>query len=211
MNSKAKKLVTAGAFATLVAASAFAAPQYDNGGRYDRNRGQDQQQSDRGYNRDQRDQRDQRDNRGYREDQRVTTSGRITSLSRERDGYRVRLDRGRDSYFIPESRLGGHRLRVGIDISLGGIFNGGMINVDAVNWPGNYGYGDGYDNGGYLQGRVDRVDYRDGFARLDTNQGHVQVRLGRQVQQLRRGDWVSLEGQWDRRGEFEAYRIDDVR
>ena len=39
----------------------------------------------------------------------------------------------------------------------------------------------------------------------------VSVRLGGNIRQIRRGDFVTLEGQWDRGNVFEAYRIDDVR
>ncbi|HSP33212.1 MAG TPA: hypothetical protein VLU46_02730, partial [Thermoanaerobaculia bacterium] len=187
----------------LAAVSAVVAPQYNRRSN-DRNNGND---------------RSSRDDRGsysqsYRDNQRVTMSGKITSMQRERDGYRVQLDRGRDSYWIPSSRLGRRTndLRVGIDISLGGIFRGGMINVDAVNWPGNYGYGSGIDNG-YLRGVVDRVDYRSGFAtiREEGTRRYVDVRLRDDAGQLRRGDLVTLEGRWNRGNVFDAYRIDDVR
>jgi hypothetical protein len=61
------------------------------------------------------------DNGSYRDNQRVNTTGRVTSFSRGNGGYRVQLDRGRESYWIPESRLHnrGRDLRVGISIVLG--------------------------------------------------------------------------------------------
>ena len=207
--------------------------QTDNGSRWNRNRDQQnqqlrqqpqntQEQWNRGESRDRNaDRREVRDNNAYRgegnrgsynyrENQRITTSGRISSFRRERDGYRVDLDRGRESYWIPESRLGGRGLRVGIDISLGGIFRGGIIDVDAINWPGAYGYG--YD-GGFVRGVIQRVDYRDGFATMrdDASGQFIRVNLRAASQELRPGDYVTLEGHWERGGLFDAVRIDDVR
>lgn len=194
MKTTAVKFATAGAFAALVATSAFAAPQQGDGTRYGRNRDTQQRQQ-------------QQQQQTSRDNQRYSASGRITSLSRERAGYRVQLDRGRESYYVPQSRLGGRGLRVGISIGLGGIFRGDRVDVDAVNWNGGYGY-----DSGYLRGVVQRVDYRDGFATLRDDAGRmVSVRLGGNTRQLRRGDFVTLEGQWDRGNVFEAYRIDDVR
>jgi hypothetical protein len=164
-----------------------------------------------------------------RENQRVETSGQISSFSRERDGYRVQLDRGRQSYWVPQSSFGNRArdLRSGLSISLGGVFRGGTIYVDAVSWPDQYGrggagrngYGYGNDNG-YIRGVVDRVDYRSGTLWLrddasgrliaaDMNAGN---RYGRSdVRGLRRGDYVELTGQWIRGGVFEVARIDNVR
>ncbi len=77
----------------------------------------------------------------YREGQRSNISGRVQSFSRERNGYRVHLDTG--SYWIPESRFGNRArdLRVGVSLSLGGIFSGGVFGIDAVSWPASSGYG----------------------------------------------------------------------
>ena len=70
----------AGALAVLVTTTAFAAPQRGD------DRGRD---NDRG--------RTESRNSTYRDNQRVNASGRVTSFSRESGGYRVHLDRGRDS------------------------------------------------------------------------------------------------------------------
>jgi hypothetical protein len=170
-----------------------------------------------------------RDN-GYRgevrRDNHISMQGRITRFSHERDGYRVWLDRDSRSFWIPESRLGRHRLSVGLDLRLGGIFNGGYIAVDALGWPGDpyyndpYYYGGGYYNNydGYLSGRVERVDFRYGTMLLrDDRSGRVvEVDMraadrGRaDLDDLRPGDRVTLDGSWDGRF-FHAYRIDGVR
>jgi hypothetical protein len=162
-------------------------------------------------------------NGSYRDNQRVTMAGRVSSFSRERDGYRVQLDRGNQSFWVPSARLrnGGRDLRAGVSISLGGIFRGGMINVDAVSWPGDN--GGSYNRGGYDQGLVrgvvDRVDYRTGALRLrdDATGRLIDVDMrstarGSRVDlnDLRRGDAVTLSGEWLRGNVFSAYRIDSV-
>ena len=167
------------------------------------------------------------DNRRYesRNDNRFDERGRISRFTHERDGYRVWLG-GARSYWIPESRLGRRRLSVGLDIRLGGIFNGTWVDVDALGWPGDPYYNDGYYNGygtnrydGYLTGRVERVDYRSGTMLLrDDRSGRVfevdmratDRRGGVDFDDLRPGDRVTLGGSWDG-GYFHAYRIDGVR
>jgi len=199
----------AGALALLMATSAFAAPQRGNDERRDDSyRGQTQsRRSD--------------DRSGYRENQRVNATGKITSLTRENGGYRVQLDRGRESYRIPASsiRNRGNDLRVGVSIVLGGIFRGGRIDVDAVSWPGNGGY---RNNGGYrddyVSGVVERVDRRSGVLVLRDAGRTIEVDMRDTVRSsrvdfsdLRRGDVVTLSGQWTRGGLFAADRIDSVR
>ena len=186
---KATKLAATSALAVLLTTSAFAADH--------RGDVPPQQHSA------------QQSQRAVPQSRRVDVSGRVTSLSRERDGYRVQLDRGRDSYWIPSSRIGAHArdLRVGVSIQIGGVFNRGVFNVDAVNWP-------GYDQQGYLRGVVERLDNRRDMAMVrDSETGRrveVDTRSLRR-NDLRRGDRVTLEGQWERGDVFQAYRIDRVR
>jgi Ni/Co efflux regulator RcnB len=151
----------------------------------------------------------------YRDNQRVNTSGKVTSLSHERDGYRVQLDRGRESYWIPATRMRNHNnLRVGVSIVLGGIFRGGRIDVDAVNWPGDRG-----SNDNYVRGTVERIDLRSDVLLLrDANTGRtieVDMRDTRRssrvdLNDLRRGDFIEVSGDWARGGTFLADRIEAV-
>lgn len=166
--------------------------------------------------------------RVYHDNDRVTYSGRVRSFSRERDGYRVYLEGARESYWIPASRFGrGHELRIGASLHLGGIFRGGIVNVDILDWP-DYGYDPYYGGGGYygagygygnIGGVVERVDYRSGFLLLrDTRDGRTfQVDMRDTVRSsrvdfgdLRPGDYVELSGSWLRNGAFAAARIDSV-
>jgi hypothetical protein len=138
----------AGALALLMSTSVFAAPAprdgYDrnaNNSRYDQrndnrnnNRGNDQRNDNGRY--DQRN--DNRGSyRGHRENERIKVRGHITAVSRQNGGYLVQVDRGRDWYWIPQARMrnrGRNTLRVGVSLDLGGIFRGGRIEIDSLNW-----------------------------------------------------------------------------
>ena len=164
-----------------------------------------------------------RDNRsqqnGYHENQRVTLSGKVTSFTHERDGYRVRLDQGAQSFWVPQSRFGSRAgdLRNGVSVSLGGVFRGGMIYVDAVSWPSQYGQG-GYQYG-QVRGVVDRIDARAGTIWVrDNASGRLiaaDLASGRnsrsELRGLRRGDAVELTGHWSRGGVFTVASIDQYR
>lgn len=192
-----------GALAVVMSTSAFAAPQ--------------PQRNDRGGNDRQ---RTESRNDSYRDNQRVNASGRVTSFSRESGGYRVQLDRGRESYWIPESHMRnrGNNLRVGISIVLGGVFRGGRVDVDAVSWPDQGGYRDEYRNE-YVRGVVERVDYRSGTMLLRDASSRQTIEVDMRdtrrssridLSDLRRGDYVTLNGQWLRGGRFVADGIDSV-
>jgi hypothetical protein len=146
----------------------------------------------------------------YRENQRANISGRVQSFNRERNGYRVNLDSG--SYWIPESRFGNRArdLRVGVSLSLGGIYSGGVFGIDAVSWPASSGYG--YDQG-YVRGVVQQVDYRSGTMTLrDASTGRLFEVDMREAggTQVSRGEYVTLSGQWIQGNVFAAYRVDSV-
>ena len=188
----------------VLGTSAFADSRPQNETWRDQNRGYDRDRGDR--------------DRSYRDNDRVTLEGRISAMERERDGYRVHLDHSNYSFFVPERHLRNRRdLRVGLSIRLGGVFRGGSVFVDAVDYPG--GGGGYYDSYDFVHGVVDRVDYRrDVLVLRDERTGRFVTvdmrntdRRGRiDADDLRRGDIVSLSGQWIR-GTFVAYRVDDVR
>jgi hypothetical protein len=204
MNKSGKLIAAAATLAMIVGTSAFADSRRQDGTWRD---GSDRRSES---------------NRSYRDNDRVTMQGRISDVTRERDGYRVRLDRGAYSYFVPSARLGGRDLRVGINISLGGVLRGDVIYVDDVG-----GYGDdyGYRDGGYrnevVRGVVEHIDLRrDLLVLRDESSGRrVTVNMnyagrrgrGVDLDDLRRGDFVTLSGDWRRGDLFQAYRIDTVR
>jgi hypothetical protein len=146
-------------------------------------------------------------NTAYRENQRINASGKVSSFNRERDGYRVQLDRGQ-SFWVPQSTFGNRArdLRVGVSINLGGIFRGGSIYADAVSWP-DQAYG--YDQG-FIRGVVQRVDYRTGTVWLQDDASGRLIAAdvnGRALRTLRRGEYVELTGQWIRGGVFDVASI----
>jgi len=157
--------------------------------------------------------------------ERVQMQGRVRSFTRERDGYRVYLDQDQRSFWVPASRLD-RELRVGLNIGFGGIFNGGLVTVDAVTWPDAVGYGNngnvyGRGDNGYgrgnrqsvaLRGFVERVDYRNGTLWLRDGRQVTRVIVNdRDLRSVHRGDRVALEGRWQRDGDFTAYRINGIR
>jgi hypothetical protein len=198
------------AAAVLVGTSAFADSRPQNETWREQNRGGNRG----GYS----------DRGGYRDNDRVTLEGRVSSFERERDGYRVHLDHHNYSFFVPERHIRNRRdFRVGISIRLGGVFRGGSIFVDAVDYLGGGGldpyYGGRAVNDGYIRGVVERIDYRrDVVVVRDERSGRFVTvdmrrtdRRGRvDADDLRRGDFISLSGEWVR-DVFVAYRVDSVR
>jgi hypothetical protein len=76
---------------------------------------------------------------------------------------------------------------------------------------GNYGYG--YQRQGFLRGVVSRINYRYGTMTIrDEATGRfvnidMQQMGGRGLRGLRRGEFVTVSGQWERGNSFAAYRI----
>jgi len=213
----ATKAAGAGAIALLLATPSFAQSRWD-GNRNNANNDRGRQTTDARNGSDHNRQPDTRQaNNSYRENQRVTMSGKVSSFSRERDGYRVQLDRGQ-SYYVPRGSFGNRDrdLRAGVSISLGGIFRGGAISFDAVSYPAaaGYGYGNGYAYGnGYITGVIANIDYRDNTlvvrdqatGRLITAEMTAGGRSN--VRNLRPGDYVQMTGAWIGGGVFNVAQI----
>lgn len=160
----------------------------------------------------------------YRDRGRVTNHGRITRYSHEHGGYRVWLQGVPYAYWIPEAHWR-NNWRIGIGISLGGIFRNGMIYADVYDNPyyndPYYGGSYGRYNDDYVSGYVDSIDYRTGrlwlqderngrLVTIDTRSIDPRV-SGIDARDLRRGDRVTVVGQWLRGDVFAAGRIDSVR
>jgi len=183
--------------------------------------------------------RNETDSRGrndVRDDSRrnVTSEGRVRSVDRDRDGFRVRLDRGDYSFYVPQSALqdrGRNNLRVGVSMRFTGILDSNndvyVSSADFLGYGDDY-YRDGYDryrygnaNREYVRGVVERVDVSRGtlLLREDRTGRRVSVVMpggnrnqrGADLNDLRRGDVVTLSGDWHRGRTFEAYRIEGLR
>lgn len=166
---------------------------------------------------------------------RITVEGRITSIDRERGGYRVVLDHGDYRFFLNNlevsrapRRMWVADLRVGSFVRVRGYSNSrGWVDVDSVEWLGGGDrYGDrdrdrdrGYERG-VVRGTVTRIDLRreritlrqDGTNRfIEVNMERVDRHArGADLDDLRRGDHVSLFGGWVRNDLFGAERIEGI-
>ena len=164
---------------------------------------------------------DRRDDRGGRN---LSAQGRVTSLHRERDGYRLQLDRGAQWYYVPAAawRARNRGLSIGLTIRLGGGYRDdrGYIYVSDADYYEGGGYGHGRGDG-WISGVVRRVDYRRNVLEIrdertrrnitvDARAADRRNRRGIDVSDLQRGDFVELEGAWVRGNVFQAHRIDSV-
>lgn len=167
-----------------------------------------------------------------RSDGRITMLGRVNRYEHERGGYRIWVGGSAYPYWVPESYFRSRRIGIGLDLRLGGIFRNGAVYVDVLGWPGDPYYNDPYYNdgyyadsygaydNGYIRGIVDGVDYRTQllYVRDDYSGRIVTVDMRRvdrrysrlDLGDLRRGDRVSLNGEWIRGGLFAADRIDSI-
>jgi len=159
-----------------------------------------------------------------RDDQRITVDGHVRTIHHERDGYRIELDRGNDSFWVPERALRnrGGDLRIGVSVRLGGIFRGGVIIVDAVDWPPVAPFPTRRLHDDVLRGTVVRIDARNALmivreersgrlVHVDVMQSDHDWNRPHDFDDLRRGDFVVLSGDWTRGRDFNAYRIENVR
>ena len=150
-----------------------------------------------------------------RHDQRITAEGRVQTIHHERDGYRVQLDRNGYSFWVPEyvvrERL--RDFRPGIVIRFGGVYRGGSVYVDVVDFQ-PY---EEYDRH-VLRGSIERIDDRNQqlLVREERTDRLIRVNFERDLRMfrfgnLRRGDFIQVSGAWLTPGlEFNAYRIEEL-
>ncbi|HEX7191492.1 MAG TPA: hypothetical protein VF381_07950 [Thermoanaerobaculia bacterium] len=166
---------------------------------------------------------------------RVSFQGHVTGIvaDRDGDGYRVTLDNGGPSYWVPESALTERNIRVGDFVRLDGYSNDGHVTVDAAVWLGgpNYTpYQRNYENRTYenrqtyaaapdegaLTGTVQyvnrhynyidmRADGTGRMVRIDVR--NMDTRGSVNVWRLRTGDHINVTGGWEGRGHFQADRV----
>jgi hypothetical protein len=201
-SSLAAKTLAVSSLALLLGSSAFAAPQ------------------------DRRD--DRRDNRRdgrneYRSD-RISTQGRISDIRREGDRYRIMLDRGSYSYYVPVATVRDRNLRVGLDVRLGGFVAGDVVNVDLLAFRGDPNYAADpsyravpYGSNGWMAGVVQRVDRHLGFIAVRDDQSgqtvkidvrHMNLRRPVNVWGIRAGEHITINGTWEKRDTFDARQIE---
>jgi len=146
---------------------------------------------------------------------RVSTEGRITGVTHEHDGDRIYLDRGNYSFWVPSSVLGRRTLRVRDQVRLSGVYRGGAVRVDNLDFISR----DSDDGTVYLSGRVERVNrYEQRLVLRDERGRTIDVELRGaderhrrlDIGDVHRGDRITLRGRWER-GTFYAWRIESVR
>jgi len=111
--------------------------------------------------------------------------------------------------------LGRRPLRVGDQVRLGGVYRGGVVRVDDLDWISRYPEG----NASYLSGRVERVNRFEQRLTLRDDRGRKIEVEGRSIgddrhrhielNDIHRGDYVTLRGRWER-GTFSASRIENI-
>lgn len=158
----------------------------------------------------------------------VTIEGRVTRITPERRGYRVVLDHGEYAFWVRDLSIGryGHgALRVGVNIRIGGVYEPryGYVIADSYDW-----LDEGpaprpvYREAVLLRGRVDRIDRRDQTLWLHLEDGRViNVDMTRNdrhwnnrrfdLDDLHRGDRVTLSGNWTGRNMFLVNHVEEIR
>jgi len=139
-------------------------------------------------------------------------------------GFRVTLDNGGNSYWIPSATVSDRNLRLGDYVRFDGYGNGSLITVDNSTWLGDRSYSPYYNghpmysNGGpeQMSGVVQNVNRHYNYltlrmegtgrlVRVDVRQ--MDTRGSVNVWRLRPGDRVNVTGGWAERGRFQADRV----
>ncbi len=189
----AARLAAVGGLAMLLSTAAFAAPQQDYRGQYQ-----------------------------FRAD-RISTQGRITSMTREGNQYSITLNHGEYSYYVPLAMVRNRDLRVGDQIRIGGLVTGDTVSADMVAFVGEPYYtsdpayrGVPFGSTGWMSGTVQRADRHLGYLEVrDDSTGevikidvrHMNLRRPVNVWGVRAGEHISINGSWEHRDTFDARLI----
>jgi tRNA(Ile2) C34 agmatinyltransferase TiaS len=151
-----------------------------------------------------------------RESRRVTVEGRIRDIDRNRNEFVIRLDRGNYTIVADAQTNGLRRLERGDDIRVTGTVDRGRLYVDRISLLREEdNRRDSNDRS--LRGTVTQVDRRGNVVWVEIERtGRVVAidvrRVDRNsrrydVDDLRRGDRITVRGDWQRNGRFEAERV----
>jgi hypothetical protein len=186
-------LVAASGLAILLSSAAFAAPAPQDNGTYT-----------------------------YRAD-RISTQGTVTSMTREGDQFRVVLNHGSYTYYVPASMIRDREIRVGDQVRVGGIVAGDIVNSDYVAFSGQPGYtadpsyrGVPFGSTGWMSGTVIDTNRRLNFVTIrDDSSGlpmkidvrNMDTKRSVNVWRTHRGDHITVNGSWENRDTFGATRV----
>ena len=151
--------------------------------------------------------------------QRVTVEGRVRDIDRDRNEIVIRLDRGGYTLRLDRDRdvAGPRRIERGDYIRATGRVYNGTLRVSDIDLLRSEDRRGGSDDR-YLTGIVTNVDRRGNvvWVELERTGRVVAVDLRRvdsnrrvyDVDDLRRGDRITVRGDWQRNGRFEAERVE---
>ena len=156
---------------------------------------------------------------------RISTQGTIDSISRAGDQYRIVLDHGTYTYYVPMSSVGARDLRVGSNVRISGLVApNDVVNVDMLALPGEAYYITDphytalpYGTNGWMTGIVQRVDRHLGYLTLREDVSgqvfkidvrHMNLRKPVNVWGVRAGDRIAVNGSWEKADVFDAKRIE---
>ncbi len=206
-NGIAARIAAAAGCVLFLSTAAFAQQNY-------RPQDQDRRQQDQDHRRGDQDHRD------YRAD-RISTRGRITAMQRVGDQFRVTLNSGRYTYYVPVDRVRNRDLRIGVQVRIGGIIQGDVVNSDMIAFSDEQSYNNDpnyravpYGSRGWLSGTVTDVNRRLGYLRLRDDADGRTVKIdtrhldSRMRLNARRGDHLSVNGSWEQRDLFDAVRVE---
>ena len=159
----------------------------------------------------------------YRAD-RISTQGRITSITQEGDMYRVTLNHGGYTYLVPVATLQNRGLQVGDRVRLDGIVNGDVVSTDLVAMPGDARYSRDpmyrtvpYGQSGWLSGVVQNTNRHMGYLTIRDDATGLNYKIDVRnmdrarpvnVWGIRAGDHISVNGGWENHNTFNATRIE---
>ena len=156
----------------------------------------------------------------YRSD-RISTQGTVTAMQRVGDQYRVTLNHGAYTYYVPVVAVHNRDLQIGDQVRIDGLISGNAVNADMVAFAGDPNYTNDpyyravpYGANGWMSGVVTDVNRRLGYMwiRDDATGAAVKVdtrHLDRRLRlDARRGDHISVNGSWERRNLFDAARVE---
>ncbi|MFL6246534.1 MAG: hypothetical protein ACJ74H_10955 [Thermoanaerobaculia bacterium] len=148
---------------------------------------------------------------------RVTVEGVVRDIDRDRNGFVIRLDRGYTLVAEREDMRGLRGLERGDFIRATGYLDRGRVFVNDIDLVRGEDRRGGADDR-YLTGIVQNVDRRGNVIWVELNRSNRVVavdvrRVDRNsrrfdVDDVRRGDRITVRGDWQRNGRFEAERVD---
>ena len=160
------------------------------------------------------------DNRGdyhYRGD-RISTQGEITTMSREGDQYRIELNHGSYTYYVPMATIHNRDIRVGDRVRLGGAVSGDSVTADFVAFSGEPAYTTDpayravpFGSTGWLSGTVINSNRRLNYITIRDDASGLPVKIDVRnmdtkrsvnVWRTRNGDHISVNGSWSNRDTF---------